>query len=424
MRCKCNLGTPMYRYPLGVRYPHGESGPVGDYTSWGGADDENSRRSFLDGQAGSLTVLDSNTATSGRVPGNGEPRFDAPPSREANSRQILVTRNSKRDILEWKHTHTWNYNRRSSGTGQIEDIQSSQDALWWRWMVAEAAIEHPVVESYGIPSPIPLTDTALWAIGLGTFQPWDPGQPSKCIEDIMIFEEPGDIGPIIHWEETTLEKTRYRIRRTCRRYIYFENCAAVLDGENLIYTLGTVRHILREIDPRRVTDPLWDQGGTIPPAPDPKYLRNYNDIRFLPFGVTDAQKLWSATYNGNPYDPNPTHSNDIMQGFFKSPWYEHSTGTRPPSFYDEYAAQDPFASADVGQISASKVFGAMMYMAQPWGRETPVSDGYTRLVPDREFDLLIAADFYRWHKYDWSTGESVPAGSGFAGAYGTCWVIF
>lgn len=426
MRCKTVGATPYWRRPLGVRYPHGGGG-LAEYSPWGGAD--YSRRSFLDGQDGAYTLLDDNTASSGRRPGAGEPRFTVPPARSANARQILVTQNSKRDVLEWKHTHTWNF---MGGPGNA-NVYQIIDQPWWRFML-DAGIDHPTIAgTNGEYSPVPLSDTAYFARGVNRFYQLG-SEAGECIEVINVYSEPGDLGPTISWTTEELEPYQFRIKRTCRRYIYYENCLATIVDNAPSFALGTIRHVLREIDPRRVNSPFWDQGGTQPPAPDPKYLRNFNDCRFLPFGVTDALKRWAPLDSGgNPYDPNPTHPDTILANALGEAYYEQSvetgdgSATVPPVFYDEYAAQDnTFLSTDVGQISAKRVFDGMIYMAQPWARTAACNDGHNRLVPERSFDLLIAADFYHYklRYFRDSTGGLIDAESGFGGVYGTCYAIY
>lgn len=420
-RPKVANGAVMLRRPLGVRHPHGGS-DTGDYLSWGGGSTEYSRRSFLDGQNGSSTILDSNVATNGRYPGDGEPRFDDPPNRSANARQILCTKNSHRDVLEWKHTHNWNPRKYDydDDTWIVGD-GFAIDEPWWLMMAnAPNSILHPTVAVWGYPSPVPLTDVAFWRVHKDS---WTKSgrDPTKCIQDIIVFSEPQDIGETITWTANEYTLQRFSMRRDCRRWIYYEDCQiedAHLGFSNSSFYLGNIRHCLREIDPRRVTSPLWDQGGTIPPAPDPKYLRNYNDVRFIPFGITDAFRY--LTWE------NPSHSTLMLSNYLKSPWYEQTSGeTKPSEFYDEYAASDSFTSSGAGSISANKVFGGLFYMAQPWARTEPVNDGYKRLIGLRNFDLLVVADFYSYRRWSWATGEQGGLlASGFAGAYGMCYAIY
>ena len=380
------------------------------------------RRSLLDGQLGAHTPLGSASATVGRHPGDGEPCFTSPPTNKAlNARQILVTRNSNRDVLEWKHTHTWNWMElKESG-----DSVQRGDELWWRFC-GEAGIPQPIIAGTHLLSPVPLTDTACFSLYSGNAIEYDDG---LCIYPFRIYSDPGQIGPEISWSINDMyDQHQFIVRRKCRRYIYYENCEVNNDG----FVLGRIRHIIREIDPRRVEEPLWDQGGTQPPAPDPKYLRNYNDVRFIPYGITDASKYWvSESMQDGIGPPNPTQPDTLLSTYFKHPWYEQdAVGVRPPLFYDEYSARDGFSSSDVGEISASKVFGGMFYMAQPWARQFAVNDGHTRIVPDRAFDMLIAADFYKYMlseitgKAEYEDFDRAWTKSGFAGAYGTCYAIF
>lgn len=419
-RCKLYGRKPLYRRPLGVRYPHGEGGFDGSYAAWGGGPLGYSRRSFLDAQPDADVQIDDNTATDGRFPGGGEPRFDVAPARDRNARQLLMTGNSKRDVLEWKHTHTWNKVFNTHDSGNLDQyVKIDED--WWNF-VGYAGITHPTIYGEDSPSPVPLTDEAVFARADGTFLPVDFPQPI-CVDGIDMYSRPGLIGKTIIWKKEHLWPYQLRIRRTCRRYIYYENCIAEDAGGWVQYTLGHIRHIVREIDPRRIYDPEWDHGGTEPPAPDPKYMRNYNDCRFIPFGITDAHKYWTP-------DPNPTHPSNILKGLFWLPNYEQSTdfppASTPPAFYDEYAAMDSFTSNEVKKISKSKIFDGMRYMAQPWARKHSVADGHSRLVPKRSFDLLVAADFlnYWLYHYNESSGVKETAETGFAGAYGTCYAIY
>ena len=395
LRCKVEPGGVLKRRPYGVRWPYERSGGTG---SWGTEEDSvhYAMRSWLDGQS-RLLVSTSNTAASGLSSGNGEPIFTVPPpGKKAAARRLLTTKNSKRDVIEWKHTHMSNYTTEKDQQGNIPDPS------WWDW-VSGAGIPHPEaqeIDGAWKKCPVPLSDDATWVYYEDV---WDQCGPIR-VRRLQIITAPCDIQEHMVWSgnSDTLTGVRVDIKRNCSRVLCYKNC--VHDGESL--TLPDIAFILREPPPGAHSIP---------------------DRRFHPWSYTDCTR--NLTGGSSHYDSVPVgEAANTLQRQNRT-----LIDKLQPDHVGDYDYADGFTSEDASSISASKLFSALAYESQVWAKTGAVDSGVglSYIESGRPFDLIVCADFYRWVKREYNPSSEYEdervmeeVGRGFAGTYGKVYAIY
>lgn len=349
-------------------------------------------------------------------------------------RQISTNMNSNRDVLMWMHTH-------AIAEGPYVLVDDGREGHgqsvppWWDFQYHNRGPTQPTVAGYGIVCPQPMSHQAVFfeQLNTGTYVYW-PSVPSKkkWVWDVRKFTNPGSIGATISWDHQVYSEQQFGIDKTCTRILVFQDVVlgeAIGEEDGLYDVYGSrlfmdvsPNWIVREIDPRRITDLDYDSDPTDEnnPIPAPEYGRPPNTPLFYPFNVTDAIKRSTAPEYGM--------TNGILSWKLLQPQYEKN-GYEPPEPFDDYSADGVFSSLDVFRISGDKIYQMMQYASEHWSSDQTWGPYGEAIWPfgfpkNKSFDLVVAVNFYKWSQYDLASGIDVYVDGGFAGAYGTCYAIY
>lgn len=334
-------------------------------------------------------------------------------------RRVLTQKNSTRDVMQWRHTHTWNYHTSVIHPGYT--FQAYPDQLWWDYVSDNENPlfpQHPTCEvNYEtVFSPLPMSSDAKWIYWHTTGSTVSNGGYSKYFPDITVVSAPDPLdienGTVAWNTQTRYSEHKASVNRACTRWILYHDCH-IDEGNNIV--LPHREFVLREIDPDRILDPG-----------DPKYDRSQNDERFAPFGLTDfVCGLPSTIETGLELK-----SKLLAAHYEKYLGYYDGDQIDPPGPYEDVSADGIFNYDNVDDIDGNYLGRVMRYCAQPWQNDTfPTNDGSAHLPVNCKFDLLVRANFYRFKLYDWSGYDGpgfsgVLVDEGFGGAYGDCYAIY
>lgn len=350
-------------------------------------------------------------------------------------RRISTNMNSHRDVLMWMHTHAV-----AKGPYVVEKYDDRPSHVqhtppWWNFQAHNRGPVQPTVADEGTVCPQPMSHQAVFfkRLDTGTYVHWPSVPPGiKWVWDIRKFTNPGSIGETMSWDYQDYSEQKFGIVKTCTRILVFKDVVlgeAIGEMDGLYDVFGGKLFldvfpdwIVREIDPRRITDPLYDPDLTDPnnPIPAPEYGRPPNTPLFYPFNVTDAIKFsWAPEYE---------MTNGILSLKLLDPKYEKNRGD-PPAPFDDYSADGVFSSSDVMRISHKKLYQMMQYASEHWSSDQTWGPSGEAVWPfgfpkNKSFDLVVAVNFYKWRQYSLSSGTDVYVGGDFAGAYGTCYAIY
>lgn len=403
-----------------------------------------------------------------------EPNYTAEPSpaRLANTRRMLTTKNSRREILKWKHTHQRNNPGTETATGEhSEQIRNVIDAAWWNYEGMDlTGITHPVVsgEWDGVPyCPSPISEYAIFAhyyenvaetqkYGWILRPFWNvtlspPGWDFEWrweghyIRELTIFDNPGEISAAMDWTDSHnhADDVMFRMNRKCERALIYRGVEH--DGESLDIDTAAPDYILRQV--------ASDGGGYVyppghPNEGDPVYPPRQNiDNRWQPFGWTDAVDYESQSTPALSPTDFGTVNGDRRAGWQVDTSISGRKSIRPPSHASAIDDWDDcnFSTSDLTRqkVSAARLFSMMMYNAQPLARMagpafTTMSGGHARIPAGRKFDLIVFASFYRYKLWKWkdeshynedteeleSEWEDITPADNFAGTYGKAYAIY
>ena len=316
--------------------------------------------------------------------GEGEPIYttEPTPTRAAMKRKLLTTTNSKRELITWRHSHTWNHTTEKGG------YYWSRPDVWW----VDNDASHPAT-NYGAGwlSPQPMSDTAKWAAPDTDPPTWAEPTAGVSLAQLVIFSSPVTIQATMNWTVADgIANEVFDIKRKCSRVLCYKDCT---------HTNGTIS--FAPSSPSAILRPNVAGSGTAVVTVDP---------RWEPFGWAD-QLTYSVGYqldsDGALNEP-PEHTSDVTS------WQENN-----------------FATGDLSYLSATKISDGFKYSS---GHSDNGFYTWQYIEDGQPFDLIIEASFYRYKRYQYDS-EAAGSGmekmvphptdpSGFAGIYGTCHVLF
>ena len=391
------VGGAQLRQPIAVRFPWMRPGAP-ELERWNV--DDYAQRSFMDGQE-QFVFANQNTASTGLKPGDGEPRYttDPDPSRKAQARLILTTKNSKRDVVEARFPIV----HPNEKTGNID--------TWWTHFSAPIGRDSlDVIEV----CPSPMNDSAIWIRKTGNrIEHTGPlsgvGGPEYGkyrLPEIAIYTDPTPIdGGYIEWDLLTVTGDyRFDIKRRCTRVFCYKDCVHV-DG---VLTIPDEYAILREIDP--------ETSGLL-----------QNDIRFQPFGWTDAERITGIS----PQSLFGTTADGMIAWPLATEQDETKEHVPPPQESGPFSRTNSFSTT--AEPGSAYLLAGLKHAAQPWSVAADTANGFDKIQEGRPFDLIVVGDIYRYklYKYDETTGTCLPVGEddilppvGDAGMFGVAYAIF
>ena len=327
-----------------------------------------------------------------------------------NPRRISTNMNSNRDVAVFMHTAAG-----PSGPRTYVDVPGNQIPYWWNYCDDRINRQMPMIaEEDDVPSPQPLSNTAVHSMRLDTgrylYDPgWGPGG-KKWVWDLRLYRNPGPIGQSMEWSRDKLSGVQISYTNNCTRFFLWKNVIVqdnrftVAGGKPIpfapIYTLRQSRGPKSNLDS---TSPHYDPTKKTP--------------LFPPCNFTDAVKQ----------DPCPEYAltNGMLDSKFAPSWFVClGADPEPPPPHNANFHKEEFANADLLRISGKKLYQMMRYAVIHWSVGN-LGSPWPGGIPQKAFDLYLCVNFYRYDIY-----EPRPGGNdnmidgGFAGAYGTAYVIY
>lgn len=328
-----------------------------------------------------------------------------------NPRRISTNMNSNRDVAVFMHTGA------RPGKHRTYVCVNPPDSIpaWWDYCNNRINRYIPMIaEEDDVPSPQPMSDIAVHSMrldsGMYLYHPgWEYGK--KWVWDLRVYENPGPIGEFMQWNRRELSGVQISYTNKCTRFFLWKNVIVqdnrftVAGGSpiplaNPIYTLRQSRGPKSNLD-----------------SSSPHYDPTKKTRLFPPCNFTDAVK--------QDLYPEYDLTNQMLDSKFAPSWFVCSDADpEPPPPHNANFHKEEFANADLLRISGKKLYQMMRYAVVHWS----VGNGGERWpggIPQKAFDLYLCVNFYDYTIYEpRPNGNGIATEWGFAGAYGTAYVIY